>query len=472
VDFTVRRTAQSPWEYQYNLAFKAWRRITLGIGPASFQAYKPVTRDPNAFAQLLNRLQAARRVLETSRDVLLAAQADTEKLLLEPLREVTLFCKDALGVAVTAADLPYSIASTFRKAAVEASHSMSELRALGRSADATTFQRALKDLGIRSGKTESRGGNVGATGTGTNQDPLTGADPANKSFANPRDNFDGMDLIKPSELNLPPSIQAKITDEKERVRQLNRLDFEKYRDQFVEFQAQFADAVGAGSSAYDSTYNRPTYSSDKTPTGDDFDVLFALNQTVLEMNRLAASSDVDSSQITTVDAVAGMASSAGIAFTVPASKFAVPFPYGMTLEQLAGQYLGDPNRWHEIVALNGLRTPYVDEDGLQPAAAGERQRQPGQRLQRRQPVHRPAGHHQQHQHHPVHSGASPRSSRISSSNYVITVDGEDPGPGSAPWPARASTPSCRTPSTASSSSTSPRRALLRTTASAPRASRG
>jgi hypothetical protein len=130
------------------------------------------------------------------------------------------------------------------------------------------------------------------------------------------------------------------------------------------------------------------------------------------------------SQITTVDAVAGMASSAGIAFTVPASKFAVPFPYGMTLEQLAGQYLGDPNRWHEIVALNGLRTPYVDEigfslpllvngNGNQVSVSNADNLFIGQQVT-------------------ISSTNTTRStrritsiSRISSSNYVITVDGED-----------------------------------------------
>ena len=56
-----------------------------------------------------------------------------------------------------------------------------------------------------------------------------------------------------------------------------------------------------------------------------------------------------------IEAVAGLARASGIAFTVPTSKFAVPFPYGMTLEMLAAQYLGSRDRWMEIAALNGLR---------------------------------------------------------------------------------------------------------------------
>jgi hypothetical protein len=50
---------------------------------------------------------------------------------------------------------------------------------------------------------------------------------------------------------------------------------------------------------------------------------------------------------------------------VPRSKFAVPFPYGSTLEVLAQQYLGDSARWMEIAELNDLRAPYVDETGME-----------------------------------------------------------------------------------------------------------
>ncbi len=62
--------------------------------------------------------------------------------------------------------------------------------------------------------------------------------------------------------------------------------------------------------------------------------------------------------------MAGLAAKSGIAFQRPVSKFSVPFPYGSTLEMLSYRYLGTPDRWLEIVALNGLRTPFVDETGF------------------------------------------------------------------------------------------------------------
>jgi hypothetical protein len=60
----------------------------------------------------------------------------------------------------------------------------------------------------------------------------------------------------------------------------------------------------------------------------------------------------------------GQAALSNINFTKPDSKIAVPFPYKITLEQLSATYLGSPERWIEIAALNGLQAPYVDEEGF------------------------------------------------------------------------------------------------------------
>jgi hypothetical protein len=92
--------------------------------------------------------------------------------------------------------------------------------------------------------------------------------------------------------------------------------------------------------------------------------MFALNNVVMEVSRLAVSGDINETGLSSMDFLAGLASRSGIAFRVPRSKFAVPFPYGHSLEQLATRYLGDPDRWFEIAALNGLRAPFVDEVGF------------------------------------------------------------------------------------------------------------
>ncbi len=81
---------------------------------------------------------------------------------------------------------------------------------------------------------------------------------------------------------------------------------------------------------------------------------------------LTATTQIDDDQKqSNMDYVAGLADTSGIDFTVPNSKILVPVPFGLTIEGIAARYLGDPQRWLEIVTLNNLRDPYIDEDGFQ-----------------------------------------------------------------------------------------------------------
>lgn len=359
VTFEVRRSASSPWEYNYSLAFRAFRRVTINnVNPSAFTAFQSVTRDPNAFAQVVNKLGEARRVLQGLRDVLGAVVGDVDNLLFEPLRETMLFCKDAVGVSVAAADLPKNITRELKSAVLEAAALGGAFDRIGKTFDGKIAEAIadIRALSVKSGKAESGGGSAGA-GVGD-------ADPGNLPFERPEEFFELFEQINPSELNVPPATQRKIQEERERIRRLTRLDFERARDSFVQLAADFADSVGLGSETYNATFGRRSTVSSKVPTQDDFDALFALNATIMELNRLAASGDVGRETMTTVESLAGLAGASGIAFKVPTSKYAVPFPYGATLEQLAAQYLGDSNRWIEIAALNGLRQPYVDEEGF------------------------------------------------------------------------------------------------------------
>jgi hypothetical protein len=362
MNFDVRRSATSPHEYPYSLSMKAWRRIQDldGGAPDEIPAFKPVTRDPNGFANLLNKVQDARRVIQAAKETLTAVGADLGKDVLEITRSVVFAVKDTLGVALTAADLPVNLARDLKEAVLTAK----DLKNIGKKIAASVSAKGDQAAADFSAFAQESGlATTGSAHVSLTAAALDGAHPVNKIFDHPEDHFEIMDAIRPAELNLPPTLQRKINAERTKARNLSRLDFEQARDKVQATVSTFSDAIGAGSSTFSATYGRPVVKTTRKPTSDDFEVLFALNQLGMELNRLAATSTPQES-ITTMDAVAGMASAAGIAFRKPASKFAVPFPYGSTLEQLAGQYLGDPNRWHEIAVLNGLRQPFVDEEGF------------------------------------------------------------------------------------------------------------
>jgi hypothetical protein len=363
ISFEVARSAASPWEYPYNLNFKAWRRIKLSGDPGKNEIHGGDLRNPSTLAKILNGIQMSRRMLAAGQSTLLAIRGDIQKVLFEPLRETALFCKDLLGVTATAADLPDSIVKDMKSAFFSSKDAIKrlgqDLRSAGHRTDKTWQD--FVSLFVKSGKSETGSGQ--AVSPGQSKGALSGPDPAVPAFDHPGDYPEIFEHITPSTLPLPPAVQRKILEEQRRVRRLQRLDFERMRDQLVTLLVELADAVGAGSADYDEAFGRRSTAREKVTTDADFDMLFGLNQAIMELNRLAATSTATASA-TTMELMAGMASASGIAFRVPASKFAVPFPYGSSIEQLAAQYLGDANRWHEIVALNGLRQPYVDEEGF------------------------------------------------------------------------------------------------------------
>jgi hypothetical protein len=351
--FEVRREAgRDPLGYGYTLSFKAWRRVKLNAQPpGALENYKGKRNDPAFLQSVLNVIQAARLVLAGAKTSLEAVRGDVDAVLFEPLRQTALLLKDGLGAMTSLAELPEAIAHDAATVHTEFSN-------------AASLRQASKPLAQQVADIEAENQRKNAS-TGTTTQALS-ATPAAKLFANAKDNFELMSQIDVRKLQLRPATRRKILEEVERVRRLQRLDFELMRDQIQQVAHDFAAAIGEGHATFDDTYARPDITVTKAATDEDHNVLFALNNVIIEMSRMAVSGPaISSARVQSIDFVAGLARRSGIAFRVPTSKFAVPFPYGFTLEQLSARYLGDPNRWHEIATLNGLREPYVDEEGFE-----------------------------------------------------------------------------------------------------------
>lgn len=367
IAFSLERRAGTPLEYQYSLQLRAWRRVALdsSAAPGPFDGFKPISYSPNALARLNNAIRDARQLLSAVRDTMQAVIQDADRTLYEPLRQLALFAKDHLGVALTMNDLPANVILASKGAIAEWASVAPSFSGFGdvladHDKQNQDRYRDLVALTEKSGKGETR---TGESSQGL-FDQTAATSPISSVFDNPLDNSAFFDSIPVGKLKLPPKVSGSILAEREKVRKLTRLDFETMRDNVEAAAANYADAVGMGSAAYNSTYNRPTRVSTKTQTQHDYDVLFALNSVSLELSKLAASSTINPRKQTSVEFVAGLARQSGIAFQIPKSKFSVPFPYGYTLERLSARYLGTPDRWEEIAALNGLRSPYVDEVGF------------------------------------------------------------------------------------------------------------
>lgn len=362
-NFSLRRAVPDVFEYQYSFQGRAFRRVSLDKVPPPEERLSPIVRNPDKLSRALKAIEDARRVLYRARQTLFAIAGDLADLVLKPLREIALFIKDTIGTIVAMGDMPREILRSAKQAVLELASVRAAGEGLGAAFDQSTSETAtewdeLRVLGAALSKGETGAGDIGTRSTALD------ADPANRIFENPDDHYEFFAGIRPGDLNLSPGSVDAMVRERERVQGLSRSDFQAARDQVRSVAEFYADAVGMGDDTYNRVYGRASGTQVREATDGDLDVLFALNDVGIHLDALAASGDTDRFAVSSLEYIAGLASGSGIAFQVPRSKFAVPFPYGGTLERLAQRHLGDPDRWLEIATLNGLRQPYIDEEGF------------------------------------------------------------------------------------------------------------
>ncbi len=377
VVFNITRTASQALSYAYDLQFKAFKRVEVNGGSAYDQYnYKPAAINPSAFQKVLNGLDTSRKVLQGASKTLASVLGDTNTIF-EPLRQVVLFCKDALGLETTAADLPGALVAQLKVPVLDAlsvktqAKQVPNILSQGQAKfndGVQQLQQALVDLASSTypyaPNSPVRQSKQTQSISIPNQQ-FNGAHPGHAIFARPEDHFDFFSAVKPATLRLPFNISKQIAAEKARVRTFTRIDFEQIRHDLKIQVLRYGDAVGAGSATLNRVYGLPPpVETNRTPTEADYEVMYALNEVVSQLARLAVSAKVNPNRTSVVEYVAALANRAGMTFKLPQSKYAVPYPYGTTLERLAQRYLKDPDRWIEIAALNNLESPYVDEEGF------------------------------------------------------------------------------------------------------------
>ena len=374
--FTVSRSAQSALAYNYTIAMRAWKRVTVKGAMAGVQVPHVFPgRDANKYAQVLNGIDSARRALENGRNVLSAIRADVNNAVFGNLRTLSLFIKDVLGTGLAAADLPYGLYSDFRNGLLEAPAIWASIKqAVDAKPETIQLAKDLESLAGSSQKVKTRAGSPEPGQGGPVEIKESGnyyngkkAPPAHRIFTNPTEFYDFWSRVKIDQLNLRPETVRNVNIERASGRNLRREDFERMSKDIGSVLADFEAAVGVGNAAFTNVFGTSNRTSVRTePSDGDWDIIFALGESMRQLDAMAASSSINRIQNNTPsDFVAGLAQRSGIAFTVPASKFLVPFPHEYTLEQLSAKYLGTPDRWMEIATLNGLSSPYVDEIGFE-----------------------------------------------------------------------------------------------------------
>lgn len=364
VSLDLSKTAQNPMESGYSLQLKAWKRIKLNSGGNVPVQLEPIRHNPNVIAQAINTLSAARKAIRTLGSLKQAVLGDIDYVF-KPFHDAILLAKDTLGTALTLMEVPLAVRQRVTINVSELKFSSSELwnsitssqtwdpsiRALKYSVDKTNHIQDMP-VGYRSSSVSANNTQARNTHSGTTQ------------LLRLSDLPDGLAEALPVQaLNLPVDAIRDINRDLDRVRKLTRKDFEEHTFTLQSLADRVSFLLGAGDPTYAETYGIPIQSDHITST-IDWSVLSALDDSIAVMQQFAATADGSPTQSSTIlDTFGDLATSSGIAWTKPTSKFAIPVPYGVTLEALSATYLGDPNRWMEIAALNGLREPYIDEIG-------------------------------------------------------------------------------------------------------------
>lgn len=321
----LSRTSDKPVEYQYTFRATAFARVnpgnianTGGILRNAGLASVTTAGSKSSLANALNTIQRARATVKKFKNLPAAVNADFEKTVGGTLRSVGLLLKDTVGAVRTWVDFPESIKNTAYRIINE---------------DLPIFQNLLS--------------------SGPSKTPSSAA----KLVTLTVDTTSIDDMPVDSLSRSTPDLRRAMAKEMARVRSLTTHDFQNMRAQVESFNSFFASKVGVGDPR---NANPPPVI--RQATDDDYRLMNALSESTDAISQMTVVQQ-QQPETSLLDYVAGLASVAGINMRRALSKFAVPFPYGSTLEQLSLQYLGDAARWGEIAALNELKQPYIDEVG-------------------------------------------------------------------------------------------------------------
>lgn len=364
MQFQWIQNEQKPTQINFSIQMKAWRRIDLS---QKASAVKPSIQalTPGILQRIMSTISEARQLTSAAVDLIGAVRSDVEAPL-DVLRQTSLFVKDLAGVITTAADLPFQIqqdyASSIKDSLNIKNDAIAQVNSDPNVRDALTA--------IKNSTATLEGLSMSAVNNGqlgTTAATAQSINPQDNVFRNPERNFSLMDQVPLSNLTLNNAQQAAVDQVLADARQITVADLKGFRATIQGLALQLSNNFGAGDAFYSEIYGTPTPTARITPmTLDEYELLKALYDTMQSYDILTATTEVDDAQKqTNMEYVAGLAEDAGIAFNLPNSKILAPVPFGLTIEQIAARYLGDAQRWLEIVTLNNLRDPYIDENGFQ-----------------------------------------------------------------------------------------------------------
>lgn len=379
VAFEMAQSEQKPNQIMFSFQLKAWKRINLQDDKTPGGELPKL--ETEQFQRIVNTISATRRALGKAKNLVAAVRSDSAAIF-NILRQGSLAVKDLTGVVISTADLPDQIIQDANSAIQESLVNLQgdfpptlgsqasandgtvlsdpQSASSGNAGDVIKYSNELQKINEGLSAEQVAAGDLGADAA-ARQD----TNPLNNVFASPETNFDLFNSISVDGLNLNVRQRLAIEEELDRVRLLTINDFRDFRQELVRLARDIADNFGAGNQTYANIYGFPDPKSRPIPmTDEENEILQSIFESVQAFDLLTATKQYDDFSITNaLDFVGGLANESGIDFQIASSKLLVPVPFGLTIEEISGRYLNDSSKWLEIVTLNKLRSPYIDETG-------------------------------------------------------------------------------------------------------------
>lgn len=331
--FSTQKSAERPTLITYTMNLRAWEisdpdQIQL---TGQFDNLAPKKA---AFLEALNKLRQARLVVANAASVITAVRSDIEQSVLEPLRQGILFCKDVLGIPKALADLPNDLLASFNSYVIQNVDSL--------------IAQAQSTPGISDIWKEYK--KAGQTGS---QQAINAAFSVSNTVANIA-GFDGLDI---SQISITPVQQLALDLIDEQTRNRTFKDFDADRLKLKSVIEDFEKSVGLKEGVL----------GFRAANNNDISILGALNSSIQAIDIISPVNGIQNKitmQNVFQDVVNTYTDGNQIQVgAAPNGARLAPVPFGFSLEEIANLYLGNPDAAVDIITLNNLSPPYIDEIG-------------------------------------------------------------------------------------------------------------
>jgi len=359
VGFNLMKSVDKPTEHNISFQLQAWRRIDLNAYAIDAGDVTPALRSPNFFSRALLAISSARSLVADGMDLLTAVRGDLTKPL-EALRQASLLVKDLGGFVVAVADLPGNLKKDYVDGIQDALSNLDKARTAGKLRDresaavsaSTSIKQDREGQPFKASASQSAALNPNLAALNSQPDRY----------------FNLLNILTVTELNLPADRTQAVDDEVNRVSNSTVDTIRGWRADVADLNDALADGLGATGETYARLYGRPQ--SEERPTGlspEEAELASALLEVIQVLDSLTARTTLDSNRKDRDQSTETANSNLPVPPTSKVEgngKMLAPVPFGLTIEQIARRYVGDPDRWQEIATLNGLRSPYIDEEGF------------------------------------------------------------------------------------------------------------